>query len=67
MCKKLEIADIGMANGIASEEPLTDEQKQKMIERAAEKFGEFLDELECDWRNDPNSNMMVWYLKVVFH
>ena len=56
MCKKLEIADIGMANGIASEEPLTDEQKQKMIERAAEKFGEFLDELECDWRNDPNSN-----------
>ena len=56
MSKKLEIAKIGMANGIASEKPLTDEQKQAMIERAAEKFGEFLDELECDWRNDPNSN-----------
>jgi len=56
MSKGLEIAKKGMANGIASEEPLTDEQKLKMIERAAEKFGEFLDELDCDWRNDPNSN-----------
>ena len=55
MSKELEIAKIGMANGIASEKPLTDEQKQAMIGRAAEKFGEFLDELDCDWRNDPNS------------
>ena len=56
MSKKLEIAKFGMAIGIAAEMPLTDEQKQIMIERAAEKFGEFLDELDCDWRNDPNSN-----------
>src|SRR5210317_1539491 len=56
MSKELEIAKKGMANGIASEEPLTQEQKEVMIGRAAKKFGEFLDELDCDWRNDPNSN-----------
>ena len=56
MSKGLEIAKKGMANGIASEKPLSLEEKQVMIERAAEKFGEFLDELDCDWRNDPNSN-----------
>ena len=56
MSKELEIAKIGMANGIASDKPLSLEEKQVMIERAAKKFGEFLDELDCDWRNDPNSN-----------
>jgi len=56
MCKKLEIADIGMANGIASEKPLTDKQKEKMIAKAAKAYGKFLDALDCDWRNDPNSN-----------
>ena len=56
MCKKLEIADIGMANGIASEIPLTDKQKEQMIKKAADAFAKFLDALECDWRNDPNSN-----------
>ena len=56
MCKKLEIADIGMANGIASEKPLTDKQKEKMIGKAAKAYGKFLDALDCDWRNDPNSN-----------
>jgi len=56
MSKELEIAKIGMANGIASDKPLSPEEKQIMIEKAAEKFGEFLDELDCDWRNDPNSN-----------
>ena len=29
--------------------------KHDIIENAAEKFGEFLDALGCDWRNDPNS------------
>ena len=56
MCKKLEIADIGMANGIASEKPLTDKQKEKMIAKAAKAYGKFLDALDCDWRNDPNSS-----------
>tara|TARA_Y100001972_G_scaffold18773_1_gene21459 strand:+ start:13080 stop:13739 length:660 start_codon:yes stop_codon:yes gene_type:complete len=56
MCKKLEIADIGMANGIASEVPLTNKQKEKMIAKAAKAYGKFLDALDCDWRNDPNSN-----------
>ena len=56
MCKKLEIADIGMANGIASEKPLTDKQKEKMIAKATKAYGKFLDALDCDWRNDPNSN-----------
>ena len=56
MCKKLEIAKIGMANGIASEIPLTNKQKEKMIAKAAKAYGKFLDALDCDWRNDPNSN-----------
>ena len=56
MNKPLEIAKLKMANGIASETPLSHGEKQLMIERAAIKFGEFLDELDCDWRNDPNSN-----------
>ena len=56
MSKELEIAKIGMANGIASVAPLSLEEKQLMIERAAKKFGEFLDELKCDWKNDPNSD-----------
>ena len=56
MSKKLEIAKLGMANGIASNEPLTLKQKEKMIKKATKAFGKFLDALECDWRNDPNSN-----------
>ena len=56
MSKELEIAKIGMANGIADELPLLESEKLEMINKAAEKFGEFLDELKCDWRNDPNSN-----------
>ena len=56
MSKKLEIAKLGMANGIASNDPLTPKQKEKMINKAAKAFGKFLDALDCDWRNDPNSN-----------
>ena len=56
MSKKLEIAKLGMANGIASNEPLTPKQKERMINKAAKAFGKFLDALDCDWRNDPNSN-----------
>ena len=56
MSKELEIAKIGMANGIAAAEPLTELEKEDMILRAEKAFGEFLDALRCDWRNDPNSN-----------
>ena len=56
MSKELEIAKLGMANGIASSEPLTVKQKEKMITKAAKAYGKFLDALDCDWRNDPNSN-----------
>lgn len=34
--------------------PLTAEEKLQMIEAAAIKMGEFLDELKFDWKNDPN-------------
>ena len=33
---------------------LTEDQKLQIIERAAQKFGEFLTELQFDWKNDPN-------------
>jgi GTP cyclohydrolase I len=56
MSKELEIANIGMANGIADADPLTELEKVDMIMRAEKAFGEFLDALKCDWRNDPNSN-----------
>jgi len=56
MSKELEIAKIGMANGIADAEPLTELEKVDMIVKAEKAFGEFLDALKCDWRNDPNSN-----------
>lgn len=51
----LESVPIGYANGIAPGFPLTDGEKEKMIEEAAEAYGKFLDALQCDWRNDPNS------------
>ena len=56
MSKELEIAKIGMANGVASITPLTNKEKEKMITKATTAYGKFLDALQCDWRNDPNSN-----------
>jgi GTP cyclohydrolase I len=56
MSKNFEIAKMGFANGVAEGRPLTEKEKQLMIEDAAEAFGKFLDALKCDWRNDPNSN-----------
>jgi GTP cyclohydrolase I len=56
MSKELEIAKIGMANGVASIIPLTNKEKEKMITKATTAYGKFLDALQCDWRNDPNSN-----------
>jgi GTP cyclohydrolase IA len=51
----IECVPVGYANGVASGFPFTDREKDKMIEEAAEAFGQFLDALKCDWRNDPNS------------
>ena len=51
----LECVQMGFANGIAYDHPLTDDQKEEMIKDATEAYGKFLDALKCDWRNDPNS------------
>ena len=56
MSKDLELVQEGFANGVAPGFPLTEDQKWAMVEKAAEKYGEFLDALGCDWRNDPNSS-----------
>jgi GTP cyclohydrolase I len=50
-----ELRNIGYADGINIDGPLSEEKKNEMINLAAEKFGEFLDALGCDWKNDPNS------------
>jgi len=52
----LECVQQGFANGVAPGFPLNDEQKTEMINRAAKAYGKFLDELGCDWKNDPNSD-----------
>ena len=63
----VESAKEGFANGISKQlaekykqegttsASLTEEDKKEIIENAANAFGEFLDALGCDWRNDPNS------------
>jgi GTP cyclohydrolase I len=54
--KNLELVKLGYANGSAPGAPFTRQEKDKMIAEAAEAFGQFLDALKCDWRNDPNSS-----------
>jgi GTP cyclohydrolase IA len=62
-----ELVQEGFANGISLQLARAIEQKgpnakldptekQYIIEDAAEAFGNFLDALGCDWRNDPNSS-----------
>ena len=51
----IECVPTGYANGTAPGIPFTDREKEKMVEEAAEAFGQFLDALKVDWRNDPNS------------
>jgi GTP cyclohydrolase I len=51
----LECVPIGYANGVAMGYPLTESEKWKMVEEAADAYGKFLDALKVDWRNDPNS------------
>ena len=55
MDKNLELVKKGFANGVHPNFPLDELQKVEMIEKAAHRYGQFLDELGCDWRNDPNS------------
>ena len=52
----LELVKAGYANGVATGRPLTEREKEMMIMDAADAFGKFLDALQCDWRNDPNSD-----------
>ena len=52
----LEVVQVGFANGVAPGFPLNDLDKQRMIEDAAEAYGQFLTALGCDWKNDPNSS-----------
>ena len=53
--EQLEVVQTGFANGVAPGFPLNDQEKLDMIEQATKSYGEFLDALKCDWRNDPNS------------
>tara|TARA_Y100000034_G_scaffold111729_1_gene145094 strand:- start:51 stop:716 length:666 start_codon:yes stop_codon:yes gene_type:complete len=54
--KSIELVKEGFANGIVPGGPLLDIEKKEMIQNAANAFGLFLDALQCDWRNDPNSD-----------
>ena len=54
--KELEVVHEGFANGVAPGYPLSPVDQQTMINNAAEKYGEFLTALGCDWKNDPNSS-----------
>jgi len=53
--EELEVVQMGFANGVAPGFPLTEKEKLSMIDDAEVAFGQFLDALKCDWRNDPNS------------
>jgi GTP cyclohydrolase I len=51
----IECVPMGYANGVAHGFPLTDKEKDQMIEDATKAYELFLDALKVDWRNDPNS------------
>ena len=53
--EELEVVKAGFANGVAKGFPLSLQAKSDMIEDATTAFGQFLDALKCDWREDPNS------------
>ena len=52
---ELELVQEGFANGVAEGFPLTDKEKEEMIDAAEYAYGKFLDALKCNWREDPNS------------
>lgn len=51
----IENVEPGFANGQAKGAPFDQSEKSKIISKAADAYGLFLDALGCDWRNDPNS------------
>jgi GTP cyclohydrolase I len=62
--EEIEIANSGLANGISTQlsdilskdyRSLNDKEKERIIKKASDAYGKFLDALGCDWRNDPNS------------
>ena len=52
----LECVTTGFANGVAPGFPLTEKEKWKMVDKAEKAYGQFLDALGVDWKNDPNSS-----------
>jgi len=52
----LELVKAGYANGVADGRPLTVAEKGIMIAEAEIAFGQFLDALKVNWREDPNSD-----------
>ena len=61
---EIECVPTGFANGISTQlhevlkdehRSLTSKEKGKIIDKAEKAYGQFLDALGCDWRNDPNS------------
>ena len=60
--KGTELVKAGYANGISTQLAakgengnLTGDEKQVIINNAAEAYARFLEALGCDWQNDPNS------------
>ena len=54
--KDIELVKEGFANGVSPNFPLTERDKEKMIKKATKAYAKFLEALDCDWQNDPNSN-----------
>ena len=52
----IELVKRGYANGVSPNFPLNDKQKEKMIKKATKAYARFLEALDCDWQNDPNSS-----------
>ena len=52
----IELVMAGYANGAAEGRPLTESETQAMIADAEIAFGQFLDALKVNWREDPNSD-----------
>jgi|TARA_R110001592_G_scaffold34699_4_gene119028 GTP cyclohydrolase I len=52
----LELVKAGFANGVADGRPLTEDEKRIMIANAEIAFGNFLDALKVNWKEDPNSD-----------
>ena len=54
--KDIELVKKGFANGVSPNFPLSEKEKEKMIKKATKAYARFLEALDCDWQNDPNSN-----------